>query len=210
MDYSVQRFVTGPIETNTYVVSTRFENKEHCIIIDPSLGCESVISYIEQRKFMVASLLLTHGHFDHMLGIDEIIQHYPSCAIWLHPDEQVLVQNATYNGSAIIGMNYRFLRPFQPLAEGKMDIGGFTITVFHVPGHTPGGCCLLLGHHCFSGDSLFADSIGRCDFALSDQELLIQGIREKLLPLPDDTIVYPGHGGRTTIGRERRCNPFLS
>jgi glyoxylase-like metal-dependent hydrolase (beta-lactamase superfamily II) len=90
-----------------------------------------------------------------------------------------------------------------------MKIGGFDLTVFHIPGHTPGGCALLFENNCFSGDVLFAGSIGRSDLPGGNGPALIAGIKKKLFPLPDATIVYPGHGGKTTIAREKRSNPYL-
>jgi glyoxylase-like metal-dependent hydrolase (beta-lactamase superfamily II) len=202
--------MTGPIETNTYVISLKTDSDtQPCLIIDPSSGCRAVLSYIAQNDYTPEGVCLTHGHFDHIMGIDEVRSAWPSCQVWFHSDERALIQDANFHGSSMIGVSYRYTGPYQLLAEGDTSIGCFTVTVLHIPGHTPGGCALVIGRHCFCGDSLFAGSIGRTDLPLSDGSVFVKNIQEKLLTLPDDTIVYPGHGGRTTIGRERRNNPFL-
>ena len=206
MTIEIKKFVTGPIETNTYVVIN--ENKA-CLVVDPSQGCDDVLAFIQEQGLVLEAIVLTHGHFDHILGIAELHDAYPRMAIWMHPDEKELIAHAQHNGSYLIGSNYAFGGATHDLTEGKMRIGGFDCIVFHVPGHTPGGCALVFEDNCLSGDSLFAGSIGRTDFPGSDQEALLKNIKEKLFTLPDTTIVYPGHGGRTTIGREKRLNPFL-
>jgi hydroxyacylglutathione hydrolase len=206
MTVVIKKFVTGPIETNTYLV---INEKKACLVVDPSQGCNEVLSFIQEQGLVLESIVLTHGHFDHILGIAELQNAYPNMAIWMHPDEKELITHAQYNGSHLIGSDYAFNGVTHDLTEGNMRIGSFDCMVLHVPGHTPGGCALIFDGQCLSGDSLFAGSIGRTDFAGSDGETLIKNVKEKLLSLPDSTVVYPGHGGRTTIGREKRLNPFL-
>lgn len=212
MGISVRTFVTGPLETNTYVIS----KAPSCIVVDPSEGCDDPLRMIHREKMSVVAVLLTHCHFDHVLGIAEILAEYPAAAVWAHAAERSLLTNAEYNGSLLIGRPFVYNGPLSELSEGPRTIQGFSFDVLHVPGHSPGGCAFVFKNgeaaaaHCFSGDALFAGSIGRYDFPLSDGPLLIKSITEKLLTLPDDTIVHPGHGGRTTIGREKRMNPFLS
>jgi glyoxylase-like metal-dependent hydrolase (beta-lactamase superfamily II) len=206
MTIVIKKFVTGPIETNTYVV---INEKKACLVVDPSQGCNQVLAFIQEQGLALESIVLTHGHFDHILGIAELHNAYPQMSVWMHRDDKELVTNAEYNGAYLIGSNYAFSGATYDLTEGNMRIGSFDCIVFHVPGHTPGGCALVFEDNCLSGDSLFAGSIGRTDFPGSDQESLLKNIREKLFTLPDATVVYPGHGGRTTIGREKRLNPFL-
>jgi hydroxyacylglutathione hydrolase len=204
----IERFVTGPIETNTYVVSK--DGVLSCLVIDPSSGCARVLAYVERRGLRVEAVCLTHGQFDHVLGVEEITAAYPEAAVRVHPDEKPLLGDPLYNGAVMLGMDFRFAGPVEPLVEGPMIIGAFDFTVLHIPGHSPGGCALLFDNNCISGDAIFAGSIGRTDFPGCDGRLLVKNIRERLLTLPDDTVIWPGHGGRTTIGREKRLNPFLS
>jgi hydroxyacylglutathione hydrolase len=206
MPIEIQQFVTGPIETNTYVVSD--ENK-NCFIADPSSGCSAVLAYIRDNSLHPGAIVLTHGHFDHIIGIPEIRRDFPDIPVWVHPLDADFIKRADYNGSFLIGRDFSYTGPHNDLIEGKMYIGGLECAVLHVPGHTPGGCAVVSGGHCLSGDSLFAGSVGRTDWEYCDGELLIRAIREKLLPLPEATVVHPGHMGRTTIGREKRMNPFL-
>jgi hydroxyacylglutathione hydrolase len=211
MKFTITKFVTGPIETNTYVVS----HKNHpVLVIDPSSGCEELIGHLKSKGRSVEAILLTHGHFDHLLGISEIQAFAAGARVWIHPEEKVLLTNAEFNGSFMIGMAFSYKGKTQDLAEGPCTIGAYSFDTLFVPGHSPGGCAFLFRDGsetaCISGDSLFAGSIGRYDFPGSDGGLLLSGIKTKLMSLPDDTVVYPGHGGRTTIGRERRLNPFLA
>jgi hydroxyacylglutathione hydrolase len=203
----IERFVTGPLETNTYVVNQ--EGAAACLVVDPSSGCDEILRHIKKKKLSVAAICLTHGHFDHILGIGEIQRVHPGVGVWVHPDEKELLANAEFNGSVMIGIDFRYSGKTNALAEGPVSIGGISFEVRHVPGHSPGGCVFVFDGQCICGDSLFAGSIGRTDFPLCDGDALIRGIQEKLLTLPDNTIVWPGHGNRTTIGREKRHNPFL-
>ncbi len=211
MSYVIERFVTGPIETNTYVVS----NGLAALVIDPSSNCAKVLKYLGEKNTSVAAILLTHGHFDHILGISEIQAVFPNAKVWVNPAERPLLQSPEFNGSYLIGKPLSYTGGMQELPEGPLTIEGISFLVAYVPGHSPGGSAFIFAEdgetaHCISGDSLFAGSIGRTDFPMGDGGLLIKNIVEKLLTLPDETVVYPGHGNRTTIGREKRLNPYLS
>lgn len=206
VEITIERFAVGPLETNCYVVQG-VENR--ALVFDPSLEPVAVVDYLQKTGLEVAGVVLTHGHFDHILGIEAILRFAPQAGVWCHRDEVLLLRESKYNGSAMIGVEYHYDGTLNEFDEGVLDVGGYTMTVIHIPGHSPGGCAFVMGKHCLVGDALFAGSIGRSDFPGGDGELLVNGIKEKLLSLPEDTICYPGHGGRTTIAREKRHNPFL-
>jgi len=207
MNETLERFVTGPIDTNTYVLAN---DAKECIIIDPSSGCGEVLSYIRENRLNPLAILITHGHFDHIGGIPEIIGHYPTIRLLINPAERSSLVNPHRNMSMLLGMSFSYDGDSEPLEEGKFSIGGFSGTVYYVPGHSPGGSALYIAPNLLCGDILFAGSVGRTDFEGGDHAKLVCGIISKLMPLPDDTVVCPGHGGRTTIGRERRMNPYLN
>jgi glyoxylase-like metal-dependent hydrolase (beta-lactamase superfamily II) len=206
MSISVERFVTGPIETNTYVV---IHSSRECLIIDPSSGLDEVLSLIRDEQLQPQAIVITHGHFDHIAGIPEILNDFPQLPVYIHPDERTMLTDPMHNMSFMIGEMFRYDGPISDLNEGPFSIGSITGTVYLVPGHSPGGCALLAGNYLLCGDILFAGSVGRTDFPGGNQELLISGIEKKLMVLDDETVVCPGHGGRSTIGRERRMNPYI-
>lgn len=206
MSVHIEKFVTGPIETNTYVVVNEELN---CFIVDPSSDCDDVLSYLEDNSIVPETIVITHGHFDHVMGINEILAVYPEIPIYMHPGEAPLLRNAELNGSVMMGIQYSYTGPVIDLKEGPMQIGSFNITIIVIPGHSPAGTAVLIDKYLICGDILFAGSIGRSDLPGGDGALLLKGIQEKFLILPEDTVVCPGHFGRTTIAREKRENPYL-
>jgi hydroxyacylglutathione hydrolase len=203
---SITRFITGPIETNTYLVSN---DGKRCVIVDPASGCDELLRKIVVEKLIAEAIVLTHSHFDHITGIPELTDALGDLPVYVHASEARFLADAELNGSLWFGERFTFAGRTKELDEGKQQIGSFVFDVLWVPGHTPGGCALCIGNNCLCGDALFAGSIGRSDLPGGDGPLLIASIKKKLCALPDATVVWPGHGGRTTIGREKKSNPFL-
>jgi hydroxyacylglutathione hydrolase len=205
MSVEVERFVTGPLEVNTYLVSTN----GCAVLFDPSTGCGEVLGAIVKNNQVLEAIVLTHAHFDHITGLPEVLSKYPDVPVYCPEDDIPMLRDENMNGSPFVGMPFVFTGPVIALKEGPVEIGHFSFMVLNIPGHTPGGAALLIDDYCFCGDILFAGSIGRSDFPGGDGDALIKGIHKKLLTLDSSVTVCPGHGGRTTIGRERRVNPFL-
>jgi len=194
--------------TNSYLVED--EATHDAVVVDSNLEPELVIDAARERGVNVRAILLTHTDLDHIAGLHELREAFGSIPIAVHDSERDVVER---------GRPLR--REFGPiatqvdnvtrLADGESyQAGSLEFEVLHTPGHSPGGVTLKINGYLFTGDALFAGSIGRSDFANSDGGALIEGIRTKLLAQPDEMIVYSGHGPATTIGRERRMNPFLS
>ena len=204
----IKKFVIGMIGTNCYVVSN--ENTKECFIVDPAVCDRNVISYIETEGLSLKAILLTHGHFDHATGAGELAQLL-HIKIYAQEKEKETLENPQLNLSGWQGSELVFYADEYLKDEQEIDLAGFHIRVFLTPGHTVGGCCYYLPYQntLFSGDSLFQTSIGRTDFPKGSASQLIHAIREKLMPLPDETAVYTGHGDMTTIGTERMYNPYL-
>jgi glyoxylase-like metal-dependent hydrolase (beta-lactamase superfamily II) len=203
MDY--KKIVTGRIETNTYVIHANGA----CLIVDPADGCGEVIAFIKENKLTPRAILLTHGHFDHIMGVPEIVNEYADAEVFIHDSDKAMLSSPARNGSAYFGENFTFSKNINSLAGGVMKTGGFEFKVLHTPGHTQGGCCFVFDDVCFCGDTIFADSVGRTDLPGGNHQQLINSINEKIAVLPPQTALCPGHGGRTTVEREKRSNPYL-
>ncbi|GMK42080.1 hypothetical protein PCCS19_51390 [Paenibacillus sp. CCS19] len=205
---NIQSFQLGPLQTNCYLLTD--ESGERGVIIDPGMGPKRLLERIE--SIHIEAILLTHAHFDHMGGVDEV-RKAKGCPVYIHDLEAEWLVNAQLNGS----MRWKDVTP--PLttdpAEYALDEGqtleliGHKFSVMHTPGHSPGSISLLCGSDLFSGDVLFRSSIGRTDLPGGRERDLYDSIRLKLFKLPDDVTVYSGHGPKTTIGFEKANNPFV-
>lgn len=204
----VERFVTGIISTNCYIVSN--EETKEAIVIDPAACPSYLMSHIQSEGLTLKAILLTHGHFDHIMGIDDFLKEF-DMPVYVHAEEEALICDASLNESSTYGPGYAFTGATYLKGGETLCLAGITFQVIYTPGHTSGGVCYYVetAHTLFSGDTLFCASVGRTDFPTSSMSALIHSIKEKLLCLPDETIVYPGHMGATTIGDEKIHNPFI-
>jgi len=207
----IEHLILGSYETNCYIVRKN-EAVKDCIIIDTGLEAAALIDFLKAGKLNPLVAVFTHGHADHITGIPLLRENYPEIRICIHKLDAKMLTRATSNLSILSGMIFR-TKPADLLIEEPhvIDAAGLKLEVLHTPGHTPGGISLYSKDEkiLFSGDTLFAGSVGRTDMPGGNMQQLIQGIKEKLLSLPEETLVYPGHGPRTTIGQEKVGNPFL-
>lgn len=191
----VETFVRGPLVNNVYLLWD--EQSKDAAIIDPGIQSDDLLKNIQDQQLQLRYILNTHRHFDHV-DSDEFYREQTGAPIVLHQDDAAMLKDQ-------LG-----IVPDVLLQGGEeLALGSLTIRTIHTPGHSAGGVCFLVEDHLFAGDTLFAGSVGRSDFEDSDGELLLKAIAEKILPLPDATLVLPGHGDATTIGAERASNPFL-
>ncbi|MBL7153711.1 MAG: MBL fold metallo-hydrolase [Phycisphaerae bacterium] len=204
----------GEYQTNCYVLRSG-EEATDCLVVDPGLGVEDLIAFLDEREIAPVAVLLTHGHIDHIAGIGALRRSYPDIKVLIHELDAGMLSDSATNLSDLMGPGFPPWRT-EPadvvLKDGSwIEQAGVRLQVLHVPGHSPGGICLYSSEKgiVFTDDALFAESIGRTDFPGGSMSRLVGCIREKLWPLPDETVVYPGHGPQTTIAREKACNPFL-
>jgi hydroxyacylglutathione hydrolase len=208
----IHTIVSMPFGENTYIAW--LPSRRDVLVIDPGLEPELILDFLRDRDLTPAAILNTHGHADHIGGNATLKASFPDAPLIIGAEEQHLLTDAEANLSAPFGMPITSPPADRVVHQGdKIDAAGVTLEVLEVPGHSPGHVVYLVrGEPCvlFGGDVLFRSGIGRYDFPGSDGQLLFDGIRGKLYTLPPDTVVYPGHGPTTTIGHERRTNPFVS
>jgi len=199
------------VDTNCYLLVCPETKKT--MVIDPGafneIEANNILGIIAQHELEPQFILNTHGHIDHIAG-NEKIKQATGGKLLIHSSDAEMVLSGTMNGSFMFGGEI-----VSPPADRKLEdeevikLGNLSIKVIHTPGHTPGWICLHVDGTLFSGDTLFAGSVGRTDLPGGSEKQIIQSIKQKLMILPDETIVRPGHGPRTTIGQERENNPFL-
>lgn len=204
----VERFVTGIISTNCYLAIN--EETRQAVVIDPAASPSYLMKHIRSEGLKIEAILLTHGHFDHMMGIDGFLAEY-DVPVYVHEDDEDVMNQPELNLSSTYTSGYTFSGAHYMKDNQVLTYAGYDFQVIHTPGHTRGGCCYYVESEgvLFSGDTLFQNSVGRTDFQNSSTSDLIRSIREKLMLLPDDTHVYPGHMGETTIGYEKTHNPYV-
>ncbi|RDI43942.1 MBL fold metallo-hydrolase [Falsibacillus pallidus] len=205
------RLPLGPIQTNCYILA---DDDKKCLIFDPGDEGEVLISWLRKRGLEPEAILLTHAHFDHIGAVDVIREHY-KIPVYVHEKEAKWLMDPALNGSQFFNLidPVRVKPADQFIAkEGELSIGKFSLEVLETPGHSPGSVSYYLREDgiIFSGDVLFQQSIGRTDLPGGDQKILLKTIHDKLLVLPENTLVLSGHGPETLIEDEMDSNPFLN
>ena len=204
----MSKLVVGPVATNCYIVSD--ENTKEAFIIDPGAEPERIIDKVKEIGVSVKAILLTHGHFDHISAVNELKREF-GVDVYIGQEDADLMADMELNVSYMFGMPYA-ARADKILRDGDMlEIAGFSIKVLFTPGHTKGGVCYYFEKEnvAFSGDTLFQQSVGRTDFPTGSARVLSESIKNKLMVLPEDLQLFPGHGDSTTVGYEKKYNMFL-
>ncbi|NUQ62419.1 MAG: MBL fold metallo-hydrolase [Pirellulales bacterium] len=201
-----------PFEENTYIA--HLEGRNDCLVVDPGLEPDRILDHLRQRGLEPAAILITHGHSDHIAGSGAIKAQWPACPIVIGVGDAPKLTDPTLNLSAAFGLALTTPPADVTVVDGQTwSAAGLELEVRAVPGHSAGHVIYLWRERkpmiAFVGDVIFAGSIGRTDFPDGDFDALAKGIRQKIFSLPDDTRLYSGHGPVTTVGNERRHNPFV-
>lgn len=203
----LERLQVGPLASNCYIIAD--EKNKIAAIIDTGGDSDKILNVITREQFTVEYIFLTHGHGDHIAALQEVKNATNAKAV-IHEQDAALLSSPQNNLSIYMGEGFT-----QPSADIKLKgnekfkVGDLTLEIMHTPGHTPGGISIKVNDAVFTGDTLFAGSIGRTDLPGGSYDELISSIKEKLLPLGDDISIFPGHGDSSTLGYEKNVNPFL-
>ncbi|MDD5065123.1 MAG: MBL fold metallo-hydrolase [Phycisphaerae bacterium] len=207
----IDRLILGEYQTNCYVLR---ENKtaKDCLIIDTGLDADELVDFLRQHNLNPIAAVLTHGHADHITGLAALRSRFPNIKVYIHKLDAGMLTGEKDSLYSIAGVSFSPEHADFTVEDGDViKQTNIKLDVLHTPGHTQGGICLYSKDDgiIFAGDTLFADSVGRTDFPGGNAAQLIKSIKQKLCSLPDETIVYPGHGPQTTISQEKTHNPFL-
>ena len=209
----VHRLLVGTLEACCYLVAP--DDGPDAAVVDPGGDAELILAHLRHQGLAARHILLTHGHIDHVAALHALAQALPDAQVAIHEADAAMLTDPSASLASWIGLPFEPTEPDRLLADGDtLPLGPHAIEALHTPGHTPGGVAFLVRLDdgpdiVFSGDTLFAGGIGRTDFPGGSYTQLLDSIRDRLLTLPDDTLVYPGHGESTTIAEERSTNPFL-
>lgn len=206
----IEQMELGPVQTNCYIVSN---NEKECLIFDPGEEAVKIKGLLKKRGFTPLAILLTHAHFDHIGAVDDLREEY-GIPVYLHYLEREWLGRPNLNGSGKYAAlpDYRIKEADKLIKEEKeLEIGSFAMDLLHTPGHSPGSLTFAFKEEGFAivGDTLFRGSIGRTDLIDGSEVKLLQSIHRSILSMPDNTVLFPGHGPDTTPAEERETNPFL-
>ncbi len=207
MEIEIAVLTVGPVQTNCYIVNKK--GSTSCIVVDPGEDADKIANYIERKGLKNEGILLTHGHFDHITGVSELIS-MAGGRLYVCDREKELLADSSLNGSAMV-RNEVALEAEYYLKDGQvLEIADMKFRVIHTPGHTIGSCCYYMEKEkiLFSGDTIFMESVGRTDFPTGNWSQLSASIKEKVLTLPSDVKIYPGHGPETDVAYEKENNPY--
>jgi len=197
----------GPIQANCYIVGC--EQTKEAVVIDPGAEAKRILGGLQKYDLQLKTIINTHGHFDHV-GANKALKDLTGAPVLIHRDDAPMLAHLSAS-AGMWGMRAQDSPADQFIKDGdRISFGQITLEVIHTPGHSPGGISLYTPKVLFVGDTLFAGSIGRTDFPGGDYDLLISCVRKRLFVLGDDVKVYPGHGPDTTIGYEKKYNPFFT
>lgn len=207
-DIDVRGLTVGPVESNCYLA--RVPGGSRAVVIDPGAEPRRIVAALESWGADPTAILLTHGHMDHVGAVADLVREF-DVPVHLHPDDRTLYDGAAEHAAAWGLEIDRPPPPDRELEHGRtLREAGIELEVRHAPGHSPGGVVFAGDGHAFVGDCVFAGSVGRVDLPGGDGDVLLSSIRDQILSLEDDTVLWPGHGPRTTVEREARTNPFLA
>ena len=204
----IKSMTLGMVATNCYLIINK-ETKD-ALLIDPADNALRISNVIEENVCTLKAILLTHGHFDHIMALNELKKRY-NVPVYAHEEEEDVLKQSSLNMSGMIGQIYTTQADIYVKDGEHLKLAGLDIIVLHTPGHTKGGVCYYLPEEkvLMSGDTLFHCSIGRTDFPTGSMSQLVRSVKEQLFVLPDDVQVYPGHDSVTSIGYEKQYNPFF-
>lgn len=205
----MSRLVVGPVSTNCYIISN--EETKEAFIIDPGEEAERIEQKLQEEQLELKAILLTHGHFDHMMAVNELLEKH-RVEVYIGENELELLGDPYQNCSGSMLNRPYIAKAHKTLRDNDiLELAGMTIKVLYTPGHTSGGVCYYLETEnvLFSGDTVFCQSVGRSDLPTGNGRVLQESIRKKIVPLPEDMQIFPGHGDSTILSYEKQYNPYF-